>query len=138
MPRQRLPPNLGNVDRMTITRVPGPFANRSRAVTHRWPGGGTIWALATARDKTAGLEAQTDDVLAVIDGYLRDAGTDRSRILRAEVFMADLSAKEVMDAAWSRWIPEGCGPVRSAVETPMPAGDLVEIIVTAALPGEAA
>jgi enamine deaminase RidA (YjgF/YER057c/UK114 family) len=122
-----------------ILRTPGPFANRSRAVTHRLPGGGgTTWALATARDKEAGVEAQTADILALIDGYLEKAGTDRSRLLRAEVFMADLSQKAAMDAAWTRWIPEGCGPVRSAVQTPMPPGDLVEIIVTAALPGDAA
>jgi enamine deaminase RidA (YjgF/YER057c/UK114 family) len=122
-----------------ITRVPGPFPNRSRAVAHRLPGGGgTVWALATAKDKTAGVAAQTEDVLAIIDGYLRDAGTDRSRLLRAEVFMADLGQKGEMDAAWTRWMPEGCGPVRSAVQTPMPVGDLVEIIVTAALPGDAA
>jgi enamine deaminase RidA (YjgF/YER057c/UK114 family) len=122
-----------------LVRTPGPFANRSRAVTHRLPGGGgTVWALATARDKAAGVEAQTTDLLSVIDGYLRAAGTDRTRLLRAEVFMADLSDKAAMDAAWTRWLPEGCGPVRSAVQTPMPAGDLVEIIVTAALPGDAA
>lgn len=122
-----------------ITRTPGPFPNRSRAVTHRLPGGGgTVWALATARDKTAGVAVQTTDVLAIIDGYLHAAGTDRSRLLRAEVFMADLGDKAEMDLAWTRWIPEGCGPVRSAVQTPMPAGDLVEIIVTAALPGEPA
>ncbi|MGX9961832.1 RidA family protein [Roseomonas sp. F4] len=121
-----------------IARTPGPFANRSRAVAHRLPGGGgTIWALATARDKSAGVEAQTADVLEVIDGYLAAAGTDRTRLLRAEVFMADLSQKAAMDAAWTRWIPADEGPVRSAVQTPMPAGDLVEIIVTAALPGEA-
>jgi hypothetical protein len=41
-----------------------------------------------------------------------------------------------MDAAWTAWIPAGLGPVRSAVQTPMPVGDLVEIIVTAALPVE--
>ncbi|GGJ42445.1 hypothetical protein GCM10011320_57600 [Neoroseomonas lacus] len=51
--------------------------------------------------------------------------------------MGDLSQKAAMDAAWTRWIPNGEGPVRSAVETPMPPGDLVEIIVIAALPGEA-
>jgi enamine deaminase RidA (YjgF/YER057c/UK114 family) len=121
-----------------IARTPGPFANRSRVVVHRLPGGagGTIWALATARDKTAGVEAQTEDLLASIEGYLRAAGTDKSRLLRAEVFMADLAEKPAMDAAWTRWVPAGEGPVRSAVQTPMPPGDLVEIIVTAALPGE--
>ena len=122
-----------------IDRTPGPFANRSRAVTHRLPGGGgTVWALATARDKAAGLAAQTADVLDLIDGYLTAAGTDRTRLLRAEVFMADLSEKAAFDGAWTRWLPAGCGPVRSAVQTPMPPGDLVEVIVTAALPWDAA
>jgi hypothetical protein len=108
-----------------IERTPGPFANRSRAVVHRLPGGGgTVWALATARDKSAGVEAQTVDILAVIDGYLAAAGTNRTRLLRAEVFMASLSEKATMDAVWTRWIPAGCGPVRSAVQTPMPSGDL--------------
>ena len=121
-----------------IERVPGPFANRSRAVVHRFPGGGgQVWALATARDKTAGVHAQTLDLLAVIGGYLRDAGTDATRLLRAEVFMADLGEKAAFDAAWTEWLPPGCGPVRSAVQTPMPPGDLVEVIVTAALPANA-
>ncbi len=118
-----------------ITRVPGVSPNRSRVALHRFPGGGgTLWALATARDKSGDVGAQTADLLTVIDGYLRDAGTDRTRLLRAEVFMRDLSEKAAMDAAWTDWIPAGQGPVRSAVQTPMPEGDLVEIIVTAALP----
>lgn len=117
-----------------ITRTPGPFPNRSRVVLYRFPGGGgLVWALATARDKSAGLAAQTADALAVIDGYLTSAGTDRTRILRAEVFLLDLSRKQEFDDVWSGWIPAGNGPVRSAVQTPMPPGDLVEIIVTAAI-----
>jgi enamine deaminase RidA (YjgF/YER057c/UK114 family) len=123
-----------------IARVAGPFPNRSRVAVHHLPGGGgLVWALATARDKTGGVAAQTADLLGLIDEYLRAAGTDRRRMLRAEVFMADLGDKAAMDAVWSRFVPAGCGPVRSAVQTPMPAGDLVEIIVTAALPhpGEA-
>ena len=121
-----------------IDRVPGPFANRSRAVVHRFPGGGgQVWALATARDRTADLAGQTTDCLEVIDGYLCDAGTDRSRLLRAEVFLADLGAKTAFDAAWTDWLPPGCGPVRSAVQTPLGPGEHVEIIVSAALPADA-
>jgi enamine deaminase RidA (YjgF/YER057c/UK114 family) len=120
-----------------ISRIPGVSPNRSRVTIHRHPGGGgTMWALATARDKSGDVGAQTADLLEVIDGYLTAAGTDRTRLLRAEVFMLDLSQKAAMDAAWTAWIPAGLGPVRSAVQTPMPVGDLVEIIVTAALPVE--
>jgi enamine deaminase RidA (YjgF/YER057c/UK114 family) len=118
-----------------IDRVAGPFANRSRVVVQRFPGGGgQVWALATARDKSLDLAGQTRDLLEVIGAYLRDAGTDATRLLRAEVFLLDLSQKAHFDAAWTAWLPAGCGPVRSAVQTPMPQGDLVEVIVTAALP----
>jgi enamine deaminase RidA (YjgF/YER057c/UK114 family) len=118
-----------------IDRVAGPFANRSRVVVQRFPGGGgQVWALATARDKTLDVAGQTRDLLDVIGRYLRDAGTDPSRLLRAEVFLLDMAQKESFDAAWTDWLPAGCGPVRSAVQTPMPPGDLVEVIVTAALP----
>ena len=48
--------------------------------------------------------------------------------------MAD---KAAFDAAWTEWLPPGCGPVRSAVQTPLAPGEKVEIIVTAALPGAA-
>jgi enamine deaminase RidA (YjgF/YER057c/UK114 family) len=120
-----------------ITRVPGPFANRSRAVVHRFPGGGgLVWALATARDKTADLAGQTSDALQVISGYLADAGTDATRLLRAEIFLTDLGEKAIFDAAWTDWLPAGCGPVRSAVQTPLGEGEHVEIIVTAALRGD--
>ena len=119
-----------------ITRVPGPFANRSRCVVHRFPGGGgQVWALATARDKTAAVAGQTADCLAVIGDYLRAAGTDAARLLRAEVFLADIAEKAAFDDAWTAWLPPGCGPVRSAVQTPLAPGERVEIIVTAALPG---
>lgn len=118
-----------------ITRVSGPFPNRSRVVVHRFPGGGgQVWALATARNKSAGTQEQTADCLATISGYLRDAGTDPTRLLRTEVFLADMADKAAFDAAWTQWLPPNCGPVRSAVQTPLAPGERVEIIVTAALP----
>ena len=87
-----------------------------------------------ARDKSAGPKEQTTDCLDIIAGYLRDAGTDPTRLLRTEVFLADIADKAAFDVAWTGWLPPGCGPVRSAVQTPLAPGERVEIIVTAALP----
>ena len=65
---------------------------------------------------------------------LKDAGLDRTRIVKAEIVVTDHDQKPAFDEAWASWMPDGHGPVRSFVQSIMPEGDLVEIIVTAALP----
>lgn len=101
----------------------------------RFPGGGLAWCVASAPDTTKDFDGQTADVLEALDGLLREAGTDRSRIVKAEIVVTDHDRKPQFDALWRAWIPGGCGPVRSFVQSVMPEGDLVEVILTAALPG---
>jgi len=69
-----------------------------------------------------------------IDKYLKDAGLDRTRIVKAEIVVTDHDSKPAFDEAWATWMPAGYGPVRSFVQSVMPEGDLIEIIVTVALP----
>lgn len=108
---------------------------KSHVAIYRLPGGGGfLWAVATAPDKTLGLPGQTRQTLAVLDGYLAEAGVDRSRIVRAEIIVTDHDCKPVFDTIWAEWMPAGQGPVRSFVQSVMPEGDLIEIIITAALP----
>lgn len=90
--------------------------------------------MATSPDRTQDIRAQTLGALGVIDGYLRDAGLDRTRIVKAEIVVTDHDNKPAFDEAWASWMPDGHGPVRSFVQSIMPAGDLIEIIITAALP----
>lgn len=120
-----------------ITRVPNrKLPSKSAVAVYRLPGGGGfVWAVATSADRTPDIRAQTRGTLAALDGLLSGAGVDRTRIVKAEVVVTDHDNKPAFDEVWASWMPDGFGPVRSFVESRMPEGDLIEIIVTAALPG---
>ena len=110
---------------------------KSRVALYRFPGGGgLLWAVATSRDLTLDLPGQAADALAVIDGYLTQRGLDRTRIMRAEVIVTDHDRKAEVDKVWLEWMPTDQGPVRSFIQSKMPDGDLIEIIVTVALPAD--
>lgn len=118
-----------------ITRIPNPRVPAKSAVAVcRLPGGGGfLWGVATSPDRTQDIRAQTLGALGVIDGYLKDAGLDRTRIVKAEIVVTDHDNKPAFDEAWATWMPANQGPVRSFVQSVMPEGDLIEIIITAAL-----
>ena len=119
-----------------ITRIPNKtLPSKSAVAIYRLPGGGgLLWAVATSPDKTLDISGQTLGALGVLDRYLKDAGLDRTRIVKAEIVVTDHDNKPEFDRAWASWMPDGFGPVRSFVQSVMPEGDLVEIIITAALP----
>ncbi|WP_296278254.1 RidA family protein [Pseudoxanthomonas sp.] len=87
-----------------------------------------------AEDATQGVAGQTQQVLGEIDALLARAGTDKTKILRAEIFIKDLQDFEAMNRVWDAWVPEGNAPPRATVQAALarPAW-LVEIVVTAAL-----
>jgi len=118
-----------------ITRVPNPrVPAKSSVAIYRLPGGGGfLWGVATSPDRTQDIRAQTLGALGVIDGYLKEAGLDRTRIVKAEIVVTDHDNKPAFDEAWATWMPANHGPVRSFVQSVMPEGDLIEIIITAAL-----
>ena len=119
-----------------ITRMPNrKLPSKSAVSIYRLPGGGGfLWAVAVSPDRTQDIKAQTLGTLGVLDTYLKEAGLDRTRIVKAEVVVTDHDNKPAFDEAWASWMPAGYGPVRSFVESRMPEGDLIEIIITAALP----
>jgi enamine deaminase RidA (YjgF/YER057c/UK114 family) len=110
-----------------IKRFAGTTPTRSRAVTY----GGIVYAVATAKNKAAPLYEQTKDALAQIDGTLADAGSDKSRILRATVYITDMSRKPDMDRAWDEWVDRANPPQRACIGVTLADSDLVEILVTA-------
>ena len=115
-----------------IVRLPGSAPTRSRAVVH----GGLVHAVAVSPDKTPSMADQTRQALAAIDRALADAGTDKSRILTATVFIADMARKSEMNRAWDEWILPRNAPLRACLGVALEGQDLVEILVTAALPEE--
>ena len=119
-----------------IFRIPNrKLPSKSSVAIYRLPGGGGfLWAVATSPDRTQDIKVQTLSMLGVIDTILKDAGLDRTRIVKAELVVTDHDNKPAFDEAWASWMPDGFGPVRSFVESRMPEGDLIEIIITAVFP----
>ena len=85
-----------------------------------------------ADDKSASMKGQTEQVLRKIDAVLAKAGTNKSRILSATVYMADASLKDQMNDAWMAWVDRENLPARAAVGAVLTPGTLVEIMVCAA------
>jgi enamine deaminase RidA (YjgF/YER057c/UK114 family) len=81
------------------------------------------------------IGGQTREVLAAIDALLARAGTDKTRVLRAQIFLADMADFSGMNAVWDQWVVAGHTPARATVQAALARPQwLVEIVVTAALP----
>lgn len=77
---------------------------------------------------------QTRAVLSQIDALLAQAGTDKTRIVSAQIWMADMADFAEMNAVWDAWVPQGHTPARATGESALATPDYkVEIIVTAVL-----
>jgi 2-iminobutanoate/2-iminopropanoate deaminase len=88
--------------------------------------GGTI-----ADDTSVSMGEQTRNILGKIAGYLREAGTDRSKVVSASIFVTDLSKKKEMDAAWTEFFGDDL-PTRATVGVAdLGGGALIEIVITA-------
>jgi enamine deaminase RidA (YjgF/YER057c/UK114 family) len=85
-------------------------------------------------DATQDIAGQTRQVLASIDALLARAGSDKSRILMCQIFIADLADFPGMNAEWDAWVPAGHAPPRATVQAALarPAWR-VEMVVTAAV-----
>ncbi|WP_042244865.1 RidA family protein [Paracoccus sp. PAMC 22219] len=77
---------------------------------------------------------QTTAILGQIDALLAQAGTDKTRIVSAQIWMADMAQFAEMNAVWDAWVPQGHAPARATGESALATPDYsVEIIVTAVL-----
>jgi enamine deaminase RidA (YjgF/YER057c/UK114 family) len=104
----------------------------SQAVVH-----GQIVYLAgqVADDPKADVATQTRQVLASIDRLLAAAGTDKTHILRANIFLKNIGHFADMNRVWDAWVAPGHTPARATVEGALATPDYqVEIVITAALP----
>lgn len=113
-----------------IQRIdPGP--RMSEASIH---GGIVYLAGQVPEDTAADAAGQTRQVLAAIDALLAQAGSDKSRILRAQIFLADIGDFAAMNSAWEEWVDTSSPPARATIEARLanPAWK-VEIMVTAAV-----
>jgi enamine deaminase RidA (YjgF/YER057c/UK114 family) len=86
-----------------------------------------------AEDTGQDTAGQTRQVLAAIDRLLAEAGSDKSRLVSAQIFLADMGDFAAMNKVWEAWVVPGQTPARATVQAAMAApGYKVEIVVTAA------
>ena len=88
----------------------------------------------TSDDEAADMRTQTAQVLSKVDKYLQMVGIDSTRILSAQVWLADIAADyDAMNEVWDEWVPEGHTPARATVQATLASPALrVEIAVVAA------
>ena len=104
----------------------------SQAVIH----GGVVYTAGQVALDAPGASAaeQTRDVLQRIDSLLTEAGTDKSRLLTATIWLADMGDFAAMNEIWDAWIDPANPPTRACVESKLAAPDyIVEIRVSAAI-----
>jgi enamine deaminase RidA (YjgF/YER057c/UK114 family) len=115
---------------MSIKRIEvGP--RMSQAVIHN----GLVYLAGQVANKTVpSVERQTREILGNIDKLLKQAGTDKSRILKANIWLSDMRTFAEMNKAWEAWASKGNTPARATVESRLATpAHLVEIMVTAAI-----
>ena len=103
----------------------------SQCVVH----GNTVYTAGQVAQGARGgsVAEQTRDILATIDQLLSQAGTDKSKLLTANIWLTDISTFEEMNQVWDAWVTPGNPPARACVESKLAHPDYqVEIMVTAA------
>ena len=113
---------------MTIRRIEaGP--RMSQAVIH----GNTVYLAGQVGAPGKSVAEQTTAVLDSVDRLLKEAGTDKSKILQAIIWLADMNDFAEMNKVWDAWVAKGNTPARATVEARLAGPEyLVEIMVVAA------
>jgi enamine deaminase RidA (YjgF/YER057c/UK114 family) len=101
----------------------------SQTVIHN----GTIYLAGQVGTPGDSVTAQTKSCLEKVDALLDEAGSDRTRILSATIWLADMDDFAEMNAVWDGWVPKGHAPARACGEAKLALPDLsVEVMVIAA------
>ena len=113
---------------MSIERI-GSGPRMSQAVIH----GDTVYLAGQVGAPGESVTAQTKAVLASVEALLAQAGSDKSKILTATIWLADMADFAEMNAVWDKWVVAGATPGRATVEAKLAAPQYtVEIAVIAA------
>ena len=115
---------------MSIQRF-GTTQRYSDIVVHN----GTLFTVEVPTSIDTNIETQTSEVLGSIDRLLAQAGSDKSRILMATIYLTSMDDLEGMNAVWDNWVPNGAAPCRACVQVASLANEgwRIEIALTAAV-----
>ncbi|MCW0233668.1 MAG: RidA family protein, partial [Ferrovibrio sp.] len=94
-----------------ITRFSSGTPGRSSTVVHD----GLVFTVATADTYELDMRKQAAEALAKIDRQLAEAGTDKSRLLSATVYITDMALKPQMNEVWDQWVDMGNPPQRACI-----------------------
>ena len=103
----------------------------SKAVIH----GDTVYLAGIVADSPKGksMAEQTSNILSQIDGFLAMAGTNKTKLLSANIWITDMAQFAEMNTVWDAWVSPGNTPARATVEAKLASPDYkVEIMVVAA------
>ena len=101
----------------------------SQVVIH----GDTVYLAGIVADHpVADAAAQTGQILDKIDQYLKEAGSDKTKMLSATIWLSDIRYYDEMNSVWDKWVSKGNPPARATVEAKLATpAHWVEIMVTA-------
>ena len=116
------------IERIDVTQGPGP--RMRRCVVN----GDMVYLCGlVASDFSADVQGQTQSILDTIDSYLAKAGTDKSKLLTAQLWITDMANFKAMNEVWNAWVDPENPPARACVKADLARPEiLVEIMVTAA------
>ncbi|WDE11230.1 RidA family protein [Thalassomonas haliotis] len=112
-----------------IERKPGIYPGRNKSSAYK----DLVWTVATSSDTDAGIEEQTRLTLETIEQNLLELASDKSRIVSAQVYIANMQDKAKMDAVWQSWLgtePQHW-PQRACLGVALEGKVLIEVTVTA-------
>ena len=116
---------------MALKRI-DPGKRMSSAVIH----GNKVYLAGFTPDKALGksVAEQTHDVLTQIDATLKEAGTDKTKVIKANIWLTNIATFAEMNSVWDKWVIPGSGPARATVEAKLAGPEYkVEIAVVAAV-----
>ena len=118
---------MADIHRIEVTE--GPRPRMSRCVVR----GDTVIRGLTANDTSKDIKGQTAEILGKIDHYLKEAGSSKSNLLSANLWIKDMAMFRHMNSVWNEWVDPKNPPARACVKAEMARPEvLVEIMVTAA------
>lgn len=109
-----------------IERLPGNPTRREGVAWDR-----LVNTVCLADDKSLGMYAQAKQALAKVDANLAKLGSDKSKILTATVYIADIALKPELNRAWDEWADRDNPPMRVCIGATLEGRDLVEVVIAA-------
>lgn len=108
----------------------GTTARWSDSVVH----GGSVYLVEVPTTLSADITVQTQEMLASVEQQLLQLGSDKTQLLMATLYLADIRHIDAFNAVWDSWIPDGSAPVRACIEAKLAnPGYKVEIQLIAAV-----